>query len=133
MTPFSRKALLAATITAAALFITTVQAGAGANLLRTISLTPVEGDATNFTFNVPAGKSVRVQNDLDRVLHNTSIARVNPDKNMVRVRAFQPGQSMDLEFTSQGTYRICYEWMPEHTTVFQQSCVRVNVVKLQST
>ncbi|CCQ90938.1 conserved hypothetical protein, putative Cupredoxin [Nitrospina gracilis 3/211] len=133
MNPFPRKVLLAALVTAAAFLTTTIPADAETYLLRTISLTTVEGEASEYTYHVPAGKSVRVQNDLDRVIHNTSIARVNPDKNMVRVQAFQPGQSMDLEFTAQGTYRICYEWKPKHATVFQQSCVRVNVVKLQST
>ncbi|CAI2718931.1 hypothetical protein [Nitrospina watsonii] len=128
----SLRTSLCATLAVAAIILTGTLAGAETTFLRTISLNSTE-DVPSFTYQVPTGKSVRIQNDMDRVLHNTSIARLDPDKHMVSVHAFHPGQSMDLEFTAQGAYSICYEWALEHTTHRQRSCVRVNVVKLQST
>lgn len=106
---------------------------AGAELpLRTISLSPDE-EIKASSYQVAAGKAVRIQNDMDRVLHNTSISRMDPDKHMLSVQTFHPGQSMDLEFSAQGRYRICYDWAPEQSNAVQRSCVRLNVVKLQAT
>lgn len=106
---------------------------AGAELpLRTISLSQDEAIKAS-SYQVAAGKAVRIQNDMDRVLHNTSISRMDPDKHMLSVQTFHPGQSMDLEFTAQGRYRICYDWALEQSNAVQRSCVRLNVVKLQAT
>jgi len=61
---------------------------AGAELpLRTISLSHDE-EIKASSYQVAAGKAVRIQNDMDRILHNTSISRLDPDKHMLSVQTF---------------------------------------------
>ncbi len=78
------------------------------------------------------GKPIRLQNDMTRVLYNTSILQVDPEKNILKLATFQPGQSVNLEFTRKGEYQVCYEWVAESAPEILSSCLRLNVVALQT-
>lgn len=128
----TNRSFFLSTLTAVAFLLTGVFAEAETLLPRTISLS-LKDKAMDSYYQVPTGKAVRIQNDMNRILHNTSISRIDPDKHMLSVQTFHPGQTMDLEFTAQGRYRICFDWIPEPSNDIKRSCVRLNVVKLQAT
>jgi len=125
-----RKAFTLTGIIPALIFVTAAWVTADSSSTSIISLQRVNGDGP--LMHITEGKPVRLQNDMTRVLYNTSILRVDSEKNILQLATFHPGQSVNLEFSRKGEYQVCYEWVAETAPEMLSSCLRLNVVALQT-
>jgi len=80
--------------------------------------------------HVPVKTNILLNNDYDQVLHNTRIIQISNDNNLATIQAFQPGQSVSLQFMNKGEYQICFSLSP--SVDVSEKCLQVNVVSLQA-
>lgn len=126
----TKKAFTLAGIIPALIFVTAFGVAADSSSTPIISLQRVNDNGPQM--RVTEGKPVRLQNDMTRVLYNTTIHRLDSERNIMKLATFLPGQSVNLEFTRKGEYQVCYEWVAESAPEMVSSCLRLNVVALQT-
>ena len=83
-------------------------------------------------FTVSTQRVITFKNDHKEALHHAVLTHVSSGKTMFSVKEIKPGQSMGLEFTRSGNYRMCYAQAPD-TGSLGKICIRLNVVSLKTT
>ncbi|NIT82113.1 MAG: hypothetical protein GWM98_10715 [Nitrospinaceae bacterium] len=81
---------------------------------------------------VVRNREFRLNNAFTVELKNLSVIRLASGKRILSIRTFAPHQSINLEFTREGSYVLCFSWGLKGSSG-RNRCVPLNVVVLQRT
>ena len=83
-------------------------------------------------FRILPTAPVTLHNDGESTLHQTTISRIASGSRLARIITVQAGQSLNVEFSQEGMYSICF-FLTAETLPGQERCLYLDVVPLRIT